>query len=202
MLQINKRAPLSGDDTQKLAAPFLEALNNSVRIIRRTSDRLGYYILLSALAVLYLVMTPPKFTATGSMVIDTRKVQILQQQQSVLGDIQIDAATVQTSSGGVEIGQCRLGGDTKTSFGRRSGICSSRHRGDERSFQFSVSRRVNEADVRVRARANRFDRLPEPPHGYSRRSDLCHRISIFTSLNAEKSARIVNTLVEAFVEAN
>jgi succinoglycan biosynthesis transport protein ExoP len=48
-----------------------------------------------ALALVYLLITPPKFTATGEMVIDTRKVQILQ-QQSVLSDVQIDASTTQT----------------------------------------------------------------------------------------------------------
>ena len=45
--------------------------------------------------VLYLFTAAPRFTSTASMVIDTRKVQLFQ-QQSVLGDIAIDSATVET----------------------------------------------------------------------------------------------------------
>jgi len=47
------------------------------------------------LALLYLFTAAPQFTSTASMVIDTRKVQLFQ-QQSVLGDIAVDSATVET----------------------------------------------------------------------------------------------------------
>ncbi|EJW11980.1 putative exopolysaccharide biosynthesis protein [Rhodovulum sp. PH10] len=47
------------------------------------------------LGLVYLVTTPARYTATATMVIDTRKVQLFQ-QQSVLGDIAIDAGTVET----------------------------------------------------------------------------------------------------------
>lgn len=47
------------------------------------------------LGLVYLWATPPSFTATATVVIDTRKVQLFQ-QQSVLGDIPVDAGTVQT----------------------------------------------------------------------------------------------------------
>lgn len=50
-------------------------------------------ILLLGLA--YLLTTPSRYTAAGLMVIDTRKVQVLQQQQ-VVGDTPLDAGSVQT----------------------------------------------------------------------------------------------------------
>lgn len=49
-------------------------------------------ILLLGLA--YLLTTPSRYTAAGLMVIDTRKVQVLQQQ--VVGDTPLDAGSVQT----------------------------------------------------------------------------------------------------------
>ncbi len=46
--------------------------------------------------LIYLLTTPSMYSATASMIIDTRKVQLFQ-QQSVLGDIPVvDAGTVQT----------------------------------------------------------------------------------------------------------
>ncbi|WP_370988252.1 polysaccharide biosynthesis tyrosine autokinase [Bradyrhizobium sp. DN5] len=47
------------------------------------------------LALLYLFTAAPLFTSTASMVIDTRKVQLFQ-QSSVLGDLAVDSATVET----------------------------------------------------------------------------------------------------------
>ncbi|RAI43663.1 polysaccharide biosynthesis tyrosine autokinase [Rhodoplanes roseus] len=47
------------------------------------------------LGLTYLATAPARYTATATMVIDTRKVQLFQ-QQSVLGDITVDAGTVET----------------------------------------------------------------------------------------------------------
>jgi succinoglycan biosynthesis transport protein ExoP len=49
--------------------------------------------LVIASGAVYLLTTPPSFTAQTMLMLDTRKVQLLQ-QQSVLGDIQADSATV------------------------------------------------------------------------------------------------------------
>ena len=48
-----------------------------------------------ALAVLYLLLTPPSYTAVTTLVIDTRKVQLFQ-QQSVFGDIAGRSGAVET----------------------------------------------------------------------------------------------------------
>jgi succinoglycan biosynthesis transport protein ExoP len=200
MLQINKRAPLPGQDSQKIAAPFLETLNNSARIIRQQLPIVLVIIFCClALAVLYLVVTPPKFTASGSMVIDTRKVQILQQQQSVLGDVQIDAATVQTQVEVLKsenvaltvIRKLHLTQDPEfvaPAADRTKGLFS---------FLFPAAPSKPMSDIEREQNA-----LSVFQAGLTvSREGLTYVIDLgFTSLNAEKSARIVNTLVESFIE--
>ncbi|MCA1433517.1 polysaccharide biosynthesis tyrosine autokinase [Bradyrhizobium sp. BRP20] len=46
-------------------------------------------------AIVYLFTAAPLFTSTASMVIDTRKLQLFQ-QQSLLGDVALDTSTVET----------------------------------------------------------------------------------------------------------
>ncbi|HEV3246371.1 MAG TPA: hypothetical protein VG124_04150, partial [Beijerinckiaceae bacterium] len=43
-------------------------------------------VLILALAIIYIVTTPPKFTGHAVLMIDTHKTQFFQQQQSPLGD--------------------------------------------------------------------------------------------------------------------
>ena len=49
-----------------------------------------------ALATVYIVTTPPRFTGHAVLMIDTHKSQVFQQQQSPLGDLPINSATVDT----------------------------------------------------------------------------------------------------------
>jgi polysaccharide biosynthesis transport protein len=51
------------------------------------------FLLMMALAAVYLFTTPPSFTAFAKLMIDSRKVQVFQ-QQSVLGDIPPDTSSV------------------------------------------------------------------------------------------------------------
>ena len=48
-----------------------------------------------ALGLLYVLTTPPSFTASTTMMIDTKKVQLFQ-QQSMFSDLPIDASTVES----------------------------------------------------------------------------------------------------------
>jgi succinoglycan biosynthesis transport protein ExoP len=96
MLQIEK-APLAAPREPTVHEPSpAELLTSFVDLVRRQLP-LILIVVASAvtLGLVYLVTSPPRFTATGTMVIDTRKVQLFQ-QQSVLGDIAIDAGTVET----------------------------------------------------------------------------------------------------------
>ncbi|WP_027524869.1 polysaccharide biosynthesis tyrosine autokinase [Bradyrhizobium sp. Ec3.3] len=96
MLQVNK--PTSGVNREigePEAAPS-QTLNSYLDIVRRQFPTM--VAIVSAcliLALLYLFTAAPQYTSTASMVIDTRKVQLFQ-QQSILGDVAVDSATVET----------------------------------------------------------------------------------------------------------
>ena len=73
-----------------------EALEHLISFIRRQFYVISFVVVLTtALGVIYLYTTQPVFTAKAQLMIDTRKVQIFQ-QQSILGDIPIDAAQVES----------------------------------------------------------------------------------------------------------
>jgi succinoglycan biosynthesis transport protein ExoP len=97
MLQLNKtqyeinREPmapemLSGADTLQLFVSFIR---------RQFSIILFVTLLAATLSVIYLITARPSFTAQAQLMIDTRKMQIFQ-QQSILGDIPIDTAQVES----------------------------------------------------------------------------------------------------------
>jgi succinoglycan biosynthesis transport protein ExoP len=49
-----------------------------------------------ALGLIYLLTTPPSFTSHAMLLIDSSKLQVLQQQQTPLGDVPIDTSYVET----------------------------------------------------------------------------------------------------------
>jgi succinoglycan biosynthesis transport protein ExoP len=200
MLQINKRPPLPGRDSQKPAAPLIDALNSSIKIVRRQLPIISVIMLCSiALAVLYLFNTPPLFTAEGAMVIDTRKVQVLQ-QQSVLGDIQIDASTVQTQVEVLKSDNIGLA------------VIRKLHLSDDPEF-VGPSKSLMSA---IRGILGGFSKPGPPPTDADRelaalgyfnsrrtvsRQGLTYVIEIgFTSLDPNKAAQIVNAIVSAYVD--
>ncbi len=98
MLQINKASPLASEDPEGLALPQLSKTFDSFKGILKRQYRICLVLMActTALGLLYLFITPPSFTASGTMVIDTHKLGQLFQQQSVLGAMDVDAGTVQT----------------------------------------------------------------------------------------------------------
>ncbi|MCK1573662.1 polysaccharide biosynthesis tyrosine autokinase [Bradyrhizobium sp. 174] len=96
MLQVNKPSSEINRGYSEAEHSPTQTLTSYVDIIRRQFPTI--VVIVSAcviLGLLYLFTAAPQFTSTASMVIDTRKVQLFQ-QQSVLGDIAIDSATVET----------------------------------------------------------------------------------------------------------
>ncbi|MCK1317393.1 MULTISPECIES: polysaccharide biosynthesis tyrosine autokinase [unclassified Bradyrhizobium] len=96
MLQVNKPSSEINRQAIEVETSPAQALKSYLETIRRQFPTM--IAIVSAcviLALLYLFTAAPQFTSTASMVIDTRKVQLFQ-QQSVLGDIAIDSATVET----------------------------------------------------------------------------------------------------------
>jgi succinoglycan biosynthesis transport protein ExoP len=96
MLQINTTRRFSA----ALEAGGEESLTGSLlRIQRFISEQFlvifGATVACIAAGILYLLITPPNFTAVATLVIDTRKVQLFQ-QQSLFNDLPADAGTVET----------------------------------------------------------------------------------------------------------
>ncbi|PJG55624.1 exopolysaccharide biosynthesis protein [Bradyrhizobium forestalis] len=96
MLQVNKPSSEINRDYAEVEGSPAQTLTSYVEIVRRQFPTMVAIVSACViLALLYLFTAAPQFTSTASMVIDTRKVQLFQ-QQSVLGDIAIDSATVET----------------------------------------------------------------------------------------------------------
>lgn len=97
MLQTNKQGPLFGgsSDVQHFASPS-ELFNSVMGLFRRQHPVMIFVVLLCVgIASVYLYTTPRIYSASAKMVIDSRKVQLLQ-QQSVVGDVALDAAQVES----------------------------------------------------------------------------------------------------------
>lgn len=94
MLQITRRDGSIGSPGGSGSADELySAFSGFVR--RQVPTILGVALLCVGLAVVYVLNAPVYYTARASMIIDTRKVNVFQ-QQSIMGDIQVDSATVES----------------------------------------------------------------------------------------------------------
>lgn len=199
MLQINKRASLSGHEAPKVVGPLIEAIQDAIRILRRQLPIVAVIIVCSlALAILYLANTPPRFTASGAMVIDTRKVQVLD-KESVLGDTQIDASTVQTQVEMLKSDNIALAVIRKLHLTDDPEFVPPPKSESKGLFSFLFPR----APAKEQTKEEREQiALGNFHNGLSiGREGLTYVIDIsYTSLNPEKSALIANTVVEAFVD--
>lgn len=96
MLQLNKStSEINREFAETQGSPF-QSLTLHLDVIRHQFPTIVAIISASLiLALLYLFTEAPQFTSTASIVIDTRKVQLFQ-QQSMLGDVAPDSASVET----------------------------------------------------------------------------------------------------------
>src|SRR5712691_2980348 len=199
MLQINgKHSPadryVTASDVGS-QAQLLESILGFVR--RRLSLIIGAIALTTAIGVIYLVMTPPSFTAKATMVIDTRKVQLFQ-QPSLIGDMPVDAGTVDSQ---VEIlrsenvilpviKQLQLtedpefGGPKRGLFGKLFQFVATIFRAQEPR---------SELEIQQRALREFEDRLT------IKRVRQTYVIEIsFRSFSAERAAEIANAITDAY----
>ncbi len=89
MLQTNKLPPSATGDVAvaELSAYFASFVRRQYPII------LFVALLTMGLGAVYVISTPSSYTAQATMIIDTRKVQLFQ-QQSIMGELAIDTAMV------------------------------------------------------------------------------------------------------------
>ncbi|UFZ01839.1 polysaccharide biosynthesis tyrosine autokinase [Bradyrhizobium ontarionense] len=149
------------------------------------------------LGVGYFVATPSTYTATASLIIDSRKNQLFQ-QQSVLGDIPIDSASVESQ---VQI----IKSETIA-----SAVIRDLHLTEDPEFAGSpgliatVSGWIGELFGSDRSRSE-FDRLRRTTESFAnrltvRRVGLTYIIEIgFRSLSPDRAAQIANAASDAYV---
>jgi polysaccharide biosynthesis transport protein len=95
MLQTNKAVAGQGSIGPEFSSP-LEALQSLIGLVRRQLPGLVFItVLVSAIGAVYVFTTPPSFTAQARLIIDTRRLQTLQQQPAAL-DTPIDSSNVES----------------------------------------------------------------------------------------------------------
>jgi succinoglycan biosynthesis transport protein ExoP len=196
MLQINRTPEIDRARFDPTASPS-ESIASYVQIVRRQFPTI--LAIMSAcvlVAALYLFTAVPQFTSTASMVIDTRKVQLFQ-QQSVMGEIVVDSATIETQieilkSENISLAvikDLRLAEDPEFT-GAGGGLLGSilsviPGMGGETSSEFELTRRA----------LGRFERSRT-----IKRLGLTYVMEIgFTSLDPAKASQIANAIADAYV---
>jgi succinoglycan biosynthesis transport protein ExoP len=203
MLHVTKGAELSAPDEDKVAAgsSLTETFNSFIGIVRRQLPIFLILIACSAtLGLFYLLTTPSSYTATATMVIDTRKVQLFQ-QQSVLGDITIDAGTVQTQVEILKSQNVSLSAikelhliDDPEFTGGGSGLIGAIFSSIANLFGGSTE------DARSETRLQRRALLAFESRRTVNRVGQTYVMEIgFRSLDPDKSARIANAIADAYI---
>ena len=185
MLQNNK--PISFGRANPSAPDFsspAELLESFVHFLRQQYGViLSVSLLTMTLGVIYLITTPSSFTAVATMLIDTRKAQLFQ-QQPLYSDAQIDSASIESQVrilksdivGLSVIKNLRLNEDPEFIGSGWGGVVAS------------------EYDVMRRALGVLASRLNVKRDGLSYVIELS-----FRSYDADKAARIANAIVDAYI---
>jgi polysaccharide biosynthesis transport protein len=100
MLQIDKSRSLAvpGRAASPEYASSAELLETAIGFIRRQYPVILFFALLAVgVAIAYLFIAPPRYTALAKLMIDTRKVQLFE-QQSILGDFDSSAVDSQVEA--------------------------------------------------------------------------------------------------------
>lgn len=198
MLEANRR-PVGGEQDMSgtISAPAAD-LANYINIVRRQFPTILSVIACAlALGFIYLFTATPKFTATARMVIDTGKIKLFQQQ--TFGDLGVDPATTETQ---VEI---------LKSENISLAVIKDLHLTDDQEFVgpgagligavfelvqgiFSSEEPASEFELTRKALA-RFEKQRDV-----KRAGLTYVMDInFTSVSADKSARIANAIADAYI---
>jgi polysaccharide biosynthesis transport protein len=200
MLQFNKKNhSLADRDAMVSDASPADLLNSIVSFVRRWLWVILFTTLLTtAFGAIYIFITPPSFTARATIIIDTRKVQLFQ-QQSLIGDVPVDPGTVDSQVEIVRsenvilavIKDLRLAEDPEF-VGPSGGLVAT-------LFHFA------RATANGREPGSEFERTRRALREFERRLNvkrvrLTYVIEIsFRSFSAERAAEIANAVAEAYI---
>ena len=96
MRQPDVQAPPDIDRIGDLIPSPADTFKSISDFVRRQYPIIGFVLAIAiALGFVYVMTTPPSFTATTTMMIDAKRVQLFQ-QSSMINDLPIDAATVES----------------------------------------------------------------------------------------------------------
>ena len=176
-----------------------ETLQTFISFVRRQLPVIAFITLLSiALGLIYVITARPSFTAQAQLMIDARKMQVFQ-QQSIMGDIPIDTAQVESQVEVLKSENIALAvikklhltddpefvGSGGGLLGTLFGFVFSPFGYDQATSEFQLTRQA----IKVFQ-----DRLS------IKRVGLTYVIQIaFQSYDAERAAQIVNAIADAYV---
>jgi succinoglycan biosynthesis transport protein ExoP len=198
MLEVSKQSTVASREVGPVSSSPAEDLTTYINIVRRQFPTILLIIACTtALGLIYLFTATPKFTATARMVIDTHKVQLFQQQS--IGDLAVDPGMTETQVEILKSENISLsvikdlhltddpeftgagGGLVGAAFSLASSLFSS----DEPSSEFELTRKA----------LARFEKQRD-----IKRAGLTYVMDIdFTSVSADKSARIANAIADAYI---
>ena len=96
MLQPEFPASVRSFESPAEAATSSETFQSVLAFVRRQYRIIGLAVALTiAAGIIYILTTPPSFTATATMIIDTKNTRLFQ-QQSMFSEMPIDAGTVES----------------------------------------------------------------------------------------------------------
>ena len=194
MLRVNRQVDEDLSKTDRSLGGLLRSAN---KVVRRQLPIMSLILLCSiSLAIAYLLITPPKFTASGDMVIDTHQAQLLQ-RESGSNDLIIDASTVQTHAEALKAENISLAVIRKLHLNEDPEFVGSGKGLIGRLLRFIFGQ--GSASIEAENEENALRYFED--HRTVNRVGLTYVIQVgFTSLSPEKSAQIVNTIMKAYVE--
>jgi succinoglycan biosynthesis transport protein ExoP len=175
------------------ASEYIEQLTGFVR------RQLQIFIFITAcclaLGFVYLLTTPPKYTAHAKLLIDSSKLRFLQEQQSPAADVPIDAAQVETQveilkseNIGLSVVKDQKLADDSEFVGSNTGLL-----GGIMGLIFPRGQQ-SESGLEHRALATFLAKRSITQVGRTYVLDIG-----FTSLNAGRSAAIANAIADAYI---
>ena len=199
MLQKIEQQPAANRPELRPAASSPELLAAAINFLRQQYLIIGFSIVaVLGIGALYLFNAKPVYTATASLIIDSRKNQLFQ-QQSVLGEIPIDSASVESQVQILKsetiaisvIKDLHLAEDPEFS-GSGGGLVGAVIGGIVQLFKSSAPASELESDRRtVEAFGSRLT---------VRRVGLTYIIEIgFSSFSAARAAQIANAVADSYV---
>ena len=198
MLQIANKVRIS-EPRESEELPAAESFRRALAIARRQLPALLVVVSLVALmAIVYLVTTAPKYTASATMVIDTSNK--LNQQQTIMADAVVDFTAVETQVEILKSDNVALSVITDLNLGRDPEFVESG--GGLLAIAIGAIMDLLAPSASAPSEAELEQTILRKFQGMAsiKRNGMTYAISIsFTSLNPDRAAQIANAIADAYI---